>query len=438
MSTTHPIHTGEQVLERLPTLPGGPELLAQARRREDVALVGGAVRDLLLGHWPRELDVTVAADAEGFARDLAASVSPSERAYGHAVTPTLHERFGTASVAWGYGRIDIAARRAESYAAPGALPEVRPGSMQEDLARRDFTVNAIALPLARAGGGRLHCVDGALEDLAAGTLRVLHERSFLDDPTRMLRLARYAGRLRFEVEPRTRELALAAVASGALTTVSGGRIGAELWLAAREESGIAAFTILDELGVLGALGMPWPFDAALAREAQALLPSDGAREVVLLGVAFRPRNDDDGAKPAFAAKQLLDALEFTREQTDAVAEVAERATSLAALLARSGEGVYAALDEGSLETAAVVGALAAHASAQAAASAREWLTTMRHVKLQIDGNDLLAAGLSEGPEIGVRLRSALETKRQGRAGDREAELRAALATNIERRGGQSS
>jgi tRNA nucleotidyltransferase (CCA-adding enzyme) len=439
VSATHPVHTGAQVLERLPTLPGGPELLAQARRREDVALVGGAVRDLLLGHWPRELDVTVAADAERLARDLAASVSPSERAYGHAVTPTLYERFGTASVAWEYGRIDIAERRAESYAAPGALPEVRPGSMEEDLARRDFTVNAIALPLARAGKGRLHCVDGALEDLAAGTLRVLHERSFLEDPTRILRLARYAARLRFEVEPRTRELALAAVASGALRTLSGGRIGAELWLAAREQSGIAVFTILDELGALAALGMPSPFDATLAREAQALLPADGAPEVVLLGVAFRRRNDDDrGAEPALATQRLLDALEFTREQADAVAEVADRPTSVAALLARSGEGVYAALDEGSLETAAVVGALAAQASAQAAASAREWLTTMRHVKLEIDGNVLLAAGLSEGPEIGVRLRSALETKREGRAGDREAELRAALAANIERGGGQSS
>ncbi|HEY7835903.1 MAG TPA: hypothetical protein VIB59_00470, partial [Solirubrobacteraceae bacterium] len=78
MGATHPIHTPEQVLERLPGIPGGPELLAQARRREDVALVGGAVRDLLLGHWPRELDVTVAGDAAGLAREIAASVSPGE------------------------------------------------------------------------------------------------------------------------------------------------------------------------------------------------------------------------------------------------------------------------------------------------------------------------------------------------------------------------
>jgi tRNA nucleotidyltransferase (CCA-adding enzyme) len=274
-------------------------------------------------------------------------------------------------------------------------------------------------------------VDGALEDLAARTLRVLHDRSFLDDPTRILRLARYAARLRFEIAAHTRELALAAVASGALTTVSGGRIGAELWLAAGEASGVEAFTILDALGVLAALGMPSPFDAALAHDAQALLPSDGAREVVLMGVAFRPPTDD-GARPALVTEELLEGLGFTREQTRAVEEVAERATSLLALLVRSREGVYAALDETSPEAAAVVGALAGHTSGQVAAAARDWLTRMRHVKLEIDGSDLLATGLSEGPEIGVRLRHALQRKREGRADDREAELRAALEAEIGR------
>ena len=285
---SHPVHSAEQVLERLSSLPGGPELLAQARRREDVALVGGAVRDLLLGHWPQELDVTVRADAAGLAHDLAAAVSPSERAYGREVAPTLHERFGTASVAWQYGRIDIAERRAESYPAPGALPEVRPGSFEEDLRRRDFTVNAIALPLHGAENEGLISVDGALDDLRAGLLRVLHERSFLDDPTRILRLARYAARLGFEIEPHTRELASEAVASGALDTVSGERIGAELWLAVREQDGRATLRALDSLGALAALGMPAPFDEALARESEALLPPDGSRELLLMGVALHP------------------------------------------------------------------------------------------------------------------------------------------------------
>ncbi len=245
----HPLHSAEQVLERLTGLPGGPELLGQARRREDVALVGGAVRDLLLGHWPRELDVTVASDAAGLAHELAASVSPSERAYGEPIEPVLHERFGTASVAWRYGRIDIATRRAESYPAPGALPEVRSGSFEDDLRRRDFTVNAIALPLHGADNEGLVSVEGALGDLRAGVLRVLHERSFSDDPTRILRLARYSARLGFEIEPHTRELAERAIADGALATVSGDRVAAELWLAARDRDGRGAMRALGELGV---------------------------------------------------------------------------------------------------------------------------------------------------------------------------------------------
>ncbi len=422
---SHPVHSSEQVLERLTGLPGGPELLARARRREDVALVGGAIRDVLLGHWPRELDVTVAEGSAGLAHELAVSLSPSERAYGRTVEPVLHDRFGTASVAWQYGRIDIAERRAESYPAPGALPEVRPGSFEEDLRRRDFTVNAIALPLHGAENEGLVSVEGALEDLHAGLLRVLHDQSFIDDPTRILRLARYAARLKFEIEPHTRELAEQAVAQGALDTVSGGRIGAELWLAAGEETGRAALAILDGLGVLGALGMPVPFDDALAREAGGLLPADGSQAVVLMGVALHPAVDDGGGT-AGASIATMHRLEFTGEQSDAVFVTANGVAGLAEELvsaaARNGPMLWDATPEGM----AVAGALAGRSSPEAVQVARDWFEVQRHIVLEIDGNDLLAAGLAEGPEIGSRLRAALSQKREGLVNGREEELRAAL------------
>jgi tRNA nucleotidyltransferase (CCA-adding enzyme) len=423
----HPVHTAEQVLERLASLPGGPELLAQARRREDVALVGGAVRDLLLGHWPRELDVTVAADAAGLARELAASVSPGERAYGRQVEPVIHERFGTASLAWQYGRIDVAERRAETYSAPGALPDVRPGSFEEDLRRRDFTVNAIALPLHGAENEGLVAVEGALDDLRAGVLRVLHGRSFLDDPTRILRLARYSARLGFEIEPHTRELAEQAVVGGALGTVSGERIGAELWLAAREADGRAAFRVLDSLGVLGALGMPPLFDDALARDAEALLPPDGSRETLLIGVALYPGGPDG------AAWQIADALGFTREQSAAVAEVANGAEPGARILLGLPGASVPALDGTRSEVVAVAGALAARQSDAAAQAARDWFATHRHVSLDIDGRDLIAAGIPEGPEIGLRLARTLQAKREGLVSGREEELRAALGVEVSKR-----
>jgi tRNA nucleotidyltransferase (CCA-adding enzyme) len=416
-----PIHTAEQVLQRLPGIPGAPELLDRARRREDVALVGGAVRDLLLGHWPRELDVTVARDAAGLARDIADAVSPGERAYGRRVEPVLHERFGTASVAWGYGHVDIAERRAESYPAPGALPEVRPGNFEEDLRRRDFTVNAIALPLHGAESEGLVSVEGALDDLRAGVLRVLHERSFIDDPTRVLRLARYAARLGFEIEPGTRALAEQAVAQGALDTVSGGRIGAELWLAVGEASGPAALGELDSLGVLRALGMRSPFDDALTHEAEALLPPDGSREILLMGLALLAPEDSP------PLSRTMERLEFTQEQMHAVHKVARAATTIAEQILERADGRRRVwFDEATTESMAAGGALAARSSQDAIRVLREWFDADRHVRLAIDGNDLIAAGVPEGPEVGLRLALTLMRKREGEVSGREQELQAAL------------
>jgi tRNA nucleotidyltransferase (CCA-adding enzyme) len=406
---SHPVHTAEQVLERLGGLPGGPELVAQARRREDVALVGGAVRDLLLGHWPRELDVSVERGADRLARELAATVSPGERAYGRTVEPILHERFGTASVAWQYGRIDIAERRAESYPAPGALPEVRPGSFEDDLRRRDFTVNAIALPLHGAQSEGLVSVEGALDDLRAGVLRVLHERSFIDDPTRVVRLARYAARLGFEIEPRTRELAEQALTGGALDTVSGERVASELWLAAREPDGRAAMDALAQLGVLGALGLG--FDEELAGQAEAILPDDGAGDVLLIAIALVEADEPALARLGLPAD--LDARVRFR------GDPGERALSAAEL--------HAALDTYPVEAAAVLGALASRRSPEDGARVRDWLDTQRHVRLEIDGHDLLAAGVPEGPAIGRGLRAALAAKLDRRASGREQELAEALS-----------
>jgi tRNA nucleotidyltransferase (CCA-adding enzyme) len=426
MKGAHPIHGAAQTLERLGTLPGGPELLAEARRREDVALVGGAVRDLLLGHWPRELDVTVAADAAGLAETLAAAISPSERAYGRVVAPVLHERFRTASLRWAYGRIDVAELRAESYPSPGALPDVRPGSVEEDLARRDFTINAISLPLGGEGVGLLS-VDGALEDLAAGTLRVLHERSFRDDPTRILRLARYAARLRFTIETHTRRLAEEALADGALSTVSGGRVGAELLLALGESDARATLGTLEQLGVLEALGFAAPFDDELAASAEALLPRDGRREALLLAVALLR-----GAGSGRGALELLDELEVAGETRDRVLAAASGATELAERLARPVEGLddhaaaLALLDGPPVEAVALAGALAAREMPAAAQAVGDWLTRARHVRLEIDGNDLIAAGVPEGPQVGARLAVALRRKREGALAGRAQELRAAL------------
>jgi tRNA nucleotidyltransferase (CCA-adding enzyme) len=381
------------------------------------------VRDLLLGRRPRELDVSVAAGAADLARELAASLPPERWQDGHSAEPTVHERFGTASIAWSDGQADFAQRRSETYAHPGALPDVQPAGMEADLARRDFTVNAIALVLAGAHRGRLIAHDGALEDLVEGRARVLHDRSFQDDPTRLLRLARYTARLGLEIEPATLALARQALDSGALQDVSGGRIGTELWLAAREPQD-GAFTVLDELGVLSALGLLSPYDHELTQEAVALAPADADVAIVRLAVLFH-----GSARDRAAGREIMDRLEFPAEARDRVLEGAFGVDALAdaLLTARKPSELHALMAARPVEACAIAGALAARRDPQAGVAARSWLEQLRHVTLQIDGEDLIAAGLPAGPEIGRRLRRALDSKLDGEIdGRREEELRVAL------------
>ena len=411
------------VLAALAAQPGGPQLLRLGQGRDDLALVGGAVRDLLLGRAPRELDVVAAGDAASLARELGSVLG---------ATTTEHGRFGTAVVEWEAGRIDIAERRAESYPAPGALPDVRPGTIEEDLRRRDFTVNAIAVPLGGARRGELDAAEHALEDLAAGRLRVLHERSFLDDPTRLLRLARYRARLGFEAEAHTAELAAQALAAGALATVSRARIGAELRLALGEADAVAAIVALSGLGVLSALDGRLAFDEPLARRALALLPGDGRVDLLLMACLLLPLSASPAEDPEPVMFELLDGLEFTSGERERVMRAALHARALAGQLAlaeRPSE-LRRALSKHTLEAIALGGAMGADAggaSGSAGEAAGQWLERLRHVRLAITGEDLLAAGVPAGPEIGTRLAAALARKLDGELADgREAELNAAL------------
>jgi tRNA nucleotidyltransferase (CCA-adding enzyme) len=414
----------EVVLEQLRYLPGGEALLDVAAGRGDVELVGGAVRDLLLGRTPRELDV-VADDALPLAQELAASSigalageNPDE-----SFESTFHERFRTARVWWKAGRIDIATRRSESYSADGALPDVAKGSPENDLARRDFTVNAIAVPLGGPNRGKLRAVRHALDDLAQRRLRALHVRSFLEDPTRLLRLARYKARLGFEVEPGTAALAREAITMGALGTVSGARIGAELRLALVEDDAVASLVAMDDLGLLGALHPRLRFEERAARATLVLLPEDGRSDLALLASLLLPLALRAGDDPRTEIMALLDRWDFPGADRDRVAAAtvavprlieelpaAERPSLLRAIAANV-----------PLEGVALAGALGAQESAS------RWLENTRQIHLDITGDDLLMAGVPEGPEIGRRLEAVLELRLDGRLPDgREAELQAAL------------
>jgi tRNA nucleotidyltransferase (CCA-adding enzyme) len=417
------VRAPETVLEQLRGLPGGQALLDVASERDDVALVGGAVRDLLLGRTPRELDVVVGGEdasfvdnAALFAKDLAACLDTEAGV-------EEHERFGTALVAWDGGQIDVATRRAEAYPTPGALPEVRASTPEQDLLRRDFTVNAIAVMLAEEHAGGVHAAPGALEDLRAGRLRVLHDGSFVDDPTRLLRLARYRARLGFEVEDHTAVLAATAIAARALDTVSGARIGTELKLALAEADAVASLEALSELGVLSALHPRLRFERPVFEATLALLPEDGRPEIALLASLVLPLALRAQGDPREEIVALLDRWDFPAGDRDRVAASACAVPRLIEQLpsAELPSELRAAALGVPLEGVALAGALTSEGPA------KRWLQETRHIALGITGDDLLAAGLPEGPEIGRRLEAVLELRLDGRLPDgREAELQAAL------------
>jgi tRNA nucleotidyltransferase (CCA-adding enzyme) len=392
----------DDLLQRLGELPCGRRLLTVVGATRGVHLVGGAVRDLLLGRVPRELDVVV----EGDVASLAAALGDDAAA---------HERFGTATVRLGDCRWDLAASRAEDYARAGALPDVRPASITEDLRRRDVTVNAIALELS---GGELRAVEHAFDDLAARRLRVLHDASFHDDPTRLWRVARYRARLEFELEPHTAQLARAAVERGLAERVSGARIGSELRLALTEPEPVAALQSAVELGLA-----PWlEPDRARTEAALALLPAgEGRPDLVVLAASLAESPDD--------ADQRLAGLEFTAAERG-VLRAAGRSRELAAeaVAAPRPSELARVLRRAPVEAVALAGADGA------AEPARRWLHELRHVGLAIDGDDLLAAGVPRGPQIGRRLAATLDLRLDGELDDDSAsQLHVAL--HVERADG---
>lgn len=388
----------------LGAVPAAAPVLAALDGDPRVWVVGGTVRDLLLGRPVVDVDLVVEGDAVEAARRLG-------DALGGAVT--VHDRFGTATVAAGGHVYDLATARAETYAAPGALPDVRPARIEQDLLRRDFAVNAVAVAL----DGRVAAAPHAFEDLEARVLRVLHDASFRDDPTRLLRLVRYATRLGFAVEQGTEALARAALAAGVLATVTPTRIGAELRLLLREPSAVAALAWVaawegDPLGIALAV------DHALDERALELLPADGREDLLLLGAAVR-------VAPSAAVASWLDALGFVARDRDTVVSCA-RAHGIEERLAAAGRpsAIAAAVRGAPVEAVALAGALGGPA---AEAAARAWLTDLRHVRLAIDGDDLLAAGIPQGETVGRALAAALDARLDGTAPDRDVQLAVALA-----------
>jgi tRNA nucleotidyltransferase (CCA-adding enzyme) len=392
--------------DRIRALPGADRLLPALEGLAPAWLVGGAVRDLLLGADSVDLDVAIEGDARAVARELA------ERLGGEAVE---HERFGTATVTAGDLAVDLASTRRERYAQPGALPDVEAAPLDDDLARRDFTVNAMAGGLP---SGELRDPHGGRGDLDAGVIRVLHPGSFTDDPTRLLRAVRYESRLGFRMDPETERQAREAIAAGALSTVSGARVRDELLDLLAEPAVAASVTRMADLGLDRALspllGNARPDDVAAAADAAA--QRGGQRRFAALAAMIAPDPED--------LLGWIEDLNLRAEDRDAVLHAARKGPQLVRSLEPKlpDSALHALLHCELPETLGVAVALGARHQ-----PIDRYLDQLSGARLQITGDDLRAAGIPEGPAIGRALRETLKRKLDGEVDGRDEELALAIA-----------
>ncbi len=400
--------------ERVRRLPGMDDLLPALIDLPQVYLVGGGVRHVLSSDRPpASLDLAVEGDARVVARELAARLGGRVREY---------ESFGTATIWTGTIPIDLATTRREVYDEPGALPRVEPAPLAEDLGRRDFSINAMAIGLRGDDLGHLYDVHRGLADLEERLIRVLHGGSFLDDPTRLLRAVRFEIRLGFSMAEETERAARVAVMEGALSTVSGKRIRDELMELLGELEAPDAVRRLSDLGIDRGLHpalRPDPDLVASAALGAVALAADRSLAALAALCASAPEELED----------WLDGLQLDARDRDAVLWAARWALPLARTL-RERE-----------HTPAELRALLAHERPETLALALasgappepvlRWITDLSRVRLEITGDDLLEAGVPEGPALGRALQGTLDRKLDGLVSGRDEELRTALAIAAE-------
>ena len=412
-----PVSTGASIVDELrasPRLFGIVEAVARLGRRADgVFLVGGTIRDILLGEASFDVDIAVEGDAIAFAYALADVL-------GGRATP--HPRFGTAVVQYGDGeRVDVVTTRTEFYDAPGALPTVERAGLHEDLFRRDFTINAMAASLGADDLGRLVDPYGGRADLDARVLRVLHNLSFIDDPTRIFRGIRYEARYGFRFDDHTARLLRACIEMGLVGDLSSSRLRDEL-VALLEDSGAADG--IRRLGELGADRAVHPRLRGDDRAAALFSRASSLRDELVVDVPIwrigiaalaREMTSDE-------AYHWLDRLALRRREADLIVGAVTVAPRLVERLRADAlePAQVVALADGFAPDAPLV-ALALEDRPEL----RAYFERLHGVTLEIDGADLIAMGLPESPQIGEVLGEVRRRKLNGELEGRDAELAAA-------------
>ena len=396
------------LLER--TLPSGAleglrlagNLAAEGESEAEAAyLVGGSVRDALLGLTPGDMDLSIVGDAPQFAASFADK--------GGGVVEAVSQ-FGTARVGLPAGRFDLAMSRTETYATPGALPTVKSSGIQEDLSRRDFTINAMAVDLSPSNWGDLVDPHGGFSDTARHRIQILHPGSFRDDPTRIFRAIRYEQRLGFNLDPGAlslmkrdwdyMDLISAARVRGELEKILGDPLRADILAAAEDRDVLAGIDI----------------SFRVSRAALQAMRRNPDRDILFyLALATASLTENE-------ALSLVTRLEPPQEWREIILS-SPRYRGMSSILRNenlSPSEVVAVLGEFPLALLEAQRALTG--STYQKSRLDQYLGTLRHVRPEITGVDLLGAGVPQGPEIGIMLDEVLRARMDGRVKTKEEEL----------------
>ncbi|HVN61218.1 MAG TPA: hypothetical protein VMT59_08130 [Gaiellaceae bacterium] len=380
---------------------------------EGVYLVGGTVRDLLLGERSFDVDIAVEGDAIALAEALAKSLGGKVR---------THRKFGTAAVSYGeHGRVDVVTARTESYDAPAVLPSVEHAGIHDDLFRRDFTINAMAISLREDDLGQLVDPFGGRADLEARRIRVLHPRSFVDDPTRIFRAVRYENRLDFRMDEETLRLAHESVETGHVGDLSRARLREELIALFGEGHVDHTIVRIHELGLDEAIHPHLAADTETVELLGRLMSLDEEYGLGVppwrLGFAVLARR-----LPRDEVLGWLRSLKLRRRDAELIAGAV-----------RVGPQIAEALSGRAADPAEVV-ALAEPYAPDAPLFAlalvelepiRDYFRRLRGVRLEVTGRDLAGLGVAESPRVGEILAELRRRKLNGELEGREEELAAA-------------
>ena len=379
-----------------------------------IYVVGGPVRDVLMGMPVKDLDFVVEGNGPELAQWLASQLGGEVR---------VHPRFGTSTLVLGRCRVDVVTARRETYPKPAALPQVTSGTISDDLARRDFSINALALPLAEKRPEIMDLHSG-IDDIHRRVIRILHPNSLVDDPTRIFRAVRYEQRLGFDLEAGTLDCLNSAVAQGHLAALTGDRLRHELEKILDEDHPQQALERSAELGILAEI------HPALGREEAV------ERLMALTSGGAAPGKDgpNDAGPLTYVAALAYPLSEIQGEELirrinapGAWARVIRDVVSL-----KDGEDALAGDDLSTSQLAESVDGLCAEAVLAVARLTEFPLVSerlvlyserLRYIGPALTGTDLLDMGVPQGPGLGRLLRQLREAKLDGTVSTEDDERR---------------